>query len=361
MVDCEINGGELQLMKPVCVFIYGAFSDSSLRQRLIATRPQFVVVETAGGSYKRTAVTPAMIKELKDTGIKVLSYVSTGGMVNFKYAEDSPINDRPYIRGCISAVAAEGCDGIWFDESGVGYHPCIIDRYLKAPATDLYGNSNSWSGYTMEDYTNYAHSLGLFVICGNASNESQFTKSNAFDKGFLDFIFMREESGSPPAPIPAGQELLGPGKCQILGSGFTDAVTAAAHSNGALKNGFGLVYSCNSYGSLPSWFEDYMSRIPDSEVIPQEEIMVTFTGTLKDTAGNNLSGKTVTITVGSDILTATTTSSGFTTSKVYAQGTYTATVSFAGDGTYKGSSDTKPFTVSADKIETVISLTVTVS
>jgi len=30
----------------------------------------------------------------------------------------------------------------------------------------MYGNPNSWAGYTIEDYTSYTRSLGLIVVLG---------------------------------------------------------------------------------------------------------------------------------------------------------------------------------------------------
>ena len=41
------------MTKPICVFYYGVL-DSSIKARLISRPPAYIVLETKGGSYKRT-------------------------------------------------------------------------------------------------------------------------------------------------------------------------------------------------------------------------------------------------------------------------------------------------------------------
>ncbi len=190
---------------PVCVFYYGGYT-ATVRQQLLATLPQFVVLNTPGGSYKGSisSPTPSDIAELKAAGIKVLSYISTGNLVHFQFAWDSPPNDRDFVRGCIETIAAEGCDGIYFDEGGVGYRPSYADRYLEAPALDLYGNPNSWAGYTIEDYASYTHSFGMIAVEGTDFYETRFLNTNIFE--IFDYV-MTDENYYPRNPGDAGNRV----------------------------------------------------------------------------------------------------------------------------------------------------------
>jgi hypothetical protein len=322
------------MVTPVCIYYYGGF-DSTVKQRLIATAPEFVVLNTPGGSYKGliSHPTPSDIAELKAAGIKVLSYISTGNLVHFKYATDSPPNDRAFVRGCIATVAAEGCDGIFFDEGGVGYHPSHADRYLEAPDLTLYGQPNSWAGYTIEDYASYAHSLGLIAVEGTDFREPQYLNPNVFD--IFDYVLTDEHYTTR---IPDGSEVGHEEKCWVIGYGLTDAVAAADCTNAALSRGFGAAYHCNSYGTLATWYESYISQIVQGGATVQ----VKFEGTVSAQAQ---SGETVTVTVtkptgGKDIVTGVTDSSG-TFSIPYegpAGNGYTAVASIPADSRYQPAS-----------------------
>ncbi len=243
--------------KKICVFYYGNVN-STVKQRLIATAPKFVVLNTPGGSYKGLISSPTRsdIAELKAAGITVLSYISTGNMVHFKYASDSPRNDRAFVRGCIETVAAEGCDGIFFDEGGIGYHPSHADRYLKAPALDLYGNSNSWAGYTIEDYASYTHSLGMMAVLGTDYYEPRYLNPNVFQ--IFDYV-LTDEGYYPRSP--SGSEIGNEAKCWVICQDIYDASTAASNTNDALSRGFAAAYQCSDYGVLASYYESYLSRV----------------------------------------------------------------------------------------------------
>jgi hypothetical protein len=199
-------------------------------------------------------------------------------MVQFKYAADSPPNDRTYVRKCITDVAAEGCFGVWFDEGGVGnwkdyagrYAGSMMDMTLKAPALDMYGKPNSWSGYTMRDWIGHAHNLGLYVITGNSSNEARYTNVNSFD--VLDQVFMRETPATS-APVPAGVEIGHVGKCQVLAHGFSDAASAAAYTKGAILNGYGSAFACHDYGTLAAWYEEYFRLVVNSTPTPSTQLL----------------------------------------------------------------------------------------
>jgi hypothetical protein len=240
----------------VCVYYYGFFN-SSIRQRLLTTRPRFVVLDTPGGSYKDiTAPTPSDIAELKTAGIKVLSYISTGDLVGFRFAEDSPPNDREYVRSCIESVAAEGCSGIYFDEGGVGYHPSHADRYYVAPETDIYGNPNSWAGYTIEDYASYTHSFGLIAVEGTDFRDSQYLNPNIFD--IFDYV-LTDEHYTPREP--EGSEIGHENRCWVIGQGTNNPETAVKYTNDALSRGFGASYQCSTIQRLDSWYESFISLL----------------------------------------------------------------------------------------------------
>ena len=151
----------------VCVYYYGGWSDS-IQARFIATLPEFIVVNSHAGPYSPSRPNSTDIAALKAAGIKVLSYVPTGGMRGFIWDSDSPANDRTSVRQYIAAIAAEGDSGIYFDEgglfspvSGQTYQDSILDRTLASPG-GISGNSrynkawgDSWAGYTVEDYLSY--------------------------------------------------------------------------------------------------------------------------------------------------------------------------------------------------------------
>ena len=249
----------------LCAFYYGLAADTTFRARIKARPPEFIVIETAGGAYHRTAVTPAVIADIQSTGAKALSYVPTGNMVQFRYAADSPLNTRDYVRKCIEDIAAEGCAGIWFDEGGVGnwrypggvYSGSFMDMTMQAPAVDMYGQPNSWSGYTMRDWIDYAHSLGLYVITGNSTSDPRWTKQNSFP--VVDQFFMRETSGQAWTPL-VGMEVGNASKCSALSYGDTLA-TAVAYTKAALAAGFRTAYAHVDNGSLPDWYESYFDQV----------------------------------------------------------------------------------------------------
>ncbi len=260
-------------LTPECMYYYGGFN-ATVKQRLISTLPRFVVLNTPGGSYKGliSSPTPSDIAELKAAGIKVLSYISTGNMVNFQYASDSPPNNRAFVRGCIETVAAEGCDGIFFDEGGIGNWRDVLnrwtgthaDRYYQAPDIDMYGNPNSWAGYTIEDYASYTHSFGMIAVLGTDFNEPQYLIQNVFQ--IFDYILTDENYTNR---APEGSEIGYASQCWVIGYGQTSASTAAQYTNNALNQGFGAAYHCASYGTLASWYENYVSLlstvpVPDS-------------------------------------------------------------------------------------------------
>lgn len=257
----------------VSVFYYGAFTPS-VKQRLIITRPAYVVIKTPGGSYKG-AKTPTAgdIADLKAAGIRVISYISTGNLVGFEFASDSPPNDRAFVRSSIASVAAEGSDGIFFDEGGVGHRPSHADRYLQAPALTMYGQPNSWAGYTIEDYASYAHSLGLVTVLGTDFYEPQYLHANVFD--IFDFV-MTDENYTPRKP--AGSEVGHESQSWVIGSGVNDAVTAAQYTNNALSQGFGAAYFCLNYGSLESWYESYMLLASGRSPVVNYQLTVTVSG-----------------------------------------------------------------------------------
>jgi hypothetical protein len=102
------------------------------------------------------------------------------------------------------------------------------------------------------------------------------------------------------------------------------------------------------------------------EPIPEVVTMtVTFEGTLKDNAGNALVGEQVTIKVTKpdstvDNLNTTVAATGFKVSMDYPTGNYSAIASYAGNSTYKAStSNAVPFVLTPEKIDTVITLGVT--
>jgi hypothetical protein len=298
---------------PVCVFYYGGLS-SSVKQSLKANPPQFVILNTPGGSYKGISnPTPSEIDELQAVGIKVFSYVSTGNLVQFMYNSSSPSNTFSYVRGCIDSVAAEGCDGIFFDEGGVGNyrdstrwpHGSIADINAVAPAVDLYGAANSWSGYTIKTgYLDYCHSKGLLACMGTAFrnwNGSYNLNPNCFS--VCDFILTDEEY---IGRVPDGAEVGNGAQCWVIGSSINNGSTAASYTNSAISKGFAAAYECPSYGTFPSWYASYLSQVNGTPSTSYTLTIATGSGgTTNPTSG------TYTVSAGNSMTVTATPNSGY--------------------------------------------------
>jgi len=204
-------------VKPVCVYYYGGWS-SSIRDRLIATSPEFVVLNYSAGSYGG-GPGPADVKAVQDAGIKLLAYIFTGGMRGFLWdASDPTSNSRDAVRGFIQRVANAGYAGIYFDEGGLyspvdgqSYQDSVLDRYLQSPG-GITGNSKynfdwgeSWKGYTVEDYLSYAHSFGMITCEGLDDYRTSKLNPNVF--AITEFVLTAEEyNGRSPTGAEIGNE-----------------------------------------------------------------------------------------------------------------------------------------------------------
>jgi hypothetical protein len=254
----------------LCEFYYGDNSVSQI-QRIIDAKPEFVVLNTPGGSYGITGnityPTPDVIKQLKDAGIKVLSYIATGFMVEFKYDEpDAPPNTKDFVLGCVDNITKEGCDGVFFDEATVGYWRVNgehTDADWPAPSTiilrDSKGNwynsdvPNTWAGLTMRYYTDYAHSKGVLAVAGVDATNYNLNMYEAFDYVLSDEGYTTRG--------PQGSEIGYENQCWVIAGGVKSASKAASYTNTALDKGFRAAYHCSSYGSMATWFESYISQL----------------------------------------------------------------------------------------------------
>ncbi|MDP2659120.1 MAG: hypothetical protein Q8R28_00110 [Dehalococcoidia bacterium] len=255
-------------MKPVCVFYYGGWSSSG-RDRIIATKPEFLVLNESAGSYGG-GPSSSDVALVQAGGTKVFAYIFCGGMRGFLWDPSdtsAPSSSRSAVRGFIARVAAAGYAGIFFDEgglyspvSGQTYQNSILDRYLTSPG-GITGNArydkamgDTWAGYTVEDYIGYARSLGLLVCEGMDSNNPNNVKENIWP--IVDFVLTQEKySGA----APAGVEIAHKAQCWVLSYAGSYSAT---NTNKALAFGFRAAYNCQSMGALPSpAYENYMAAI----------------------------------------------------------------------------------------------------
>jgi hypothetical protein len=293
----------LTALKGVSVFYYGGWSDS-IQARFIASPPEFLVLNTHAGPYKYSRPNQSDVAALQNAGIKVLSYISTGGMRGFMWNSSSPANDRTSVRQCIAAVAAEGDAGIFFDEgglfspvSGEDYQDSILDRTLASPggiSDNLKYNQawgDSWAGYTVEDYLSCAHSLGLITCVGLDDYRPSKLNPNIF--AITDFVLTAEEYTTRPVGMaPAGSEIGHTNQCWVLSYG---GAYSASATRTALGYGFRAAYSCQAMGSLPKpGYEFYMAAVaglpPPADPIVSTSAASGIT-TSEATLNGNLSGQ----------------------------------------------------------------------
>jgi hypothetical protein len=254
----------------ICVYYYGGWSDS-IQSRFMATLPEFIVANSNAGPYGPSRPNSSDIAALKAVGVKVLSYVPTGGIRGFVWNPTSPANDRTSVRQYIAAIAAEGDSGIYFDEgglfspvSGQTYQDSILDRTLASPG-GISGNSrynkawgDSWAGYTVEDYLSYAHSLRLITCVGLDDYRASRLNANIF--AVTDFVLTTEEYTTREAGMaPSGSETGHYNQCWVLAY---DGSFSSSATNAALGYGFRAAYCCQDMSSLAQpAFENYVAAV----------------------------------------------------------------------------------------------------
>jgi len=361
-------------MKPVCVFYYGGWS-TSIKNRFIAAKPKWVVSDI--GVWR--SIPDTDIAELLSKGIMLCAYIPAGGMRGFIWNADDTTDKTPSgIKALIDQAVAKGFKGVFFDEGGI-YTPnppynsdAYCDRYLASPGSAAGGNYNghpiravstgehwnasvaeSWKGLTIEYYTSYAKSKGLFVVLNFSidyeSDRVSRMSANVFP--LVDRILVSEQYVSRDGgQSPRGIEVINESKCWVLD--YSGSFNAQATIN-AINYGFDAAYCCESMGSLSSNFETYMSQIPDSfEPIPEVvSRTVTISGTV-DAGDKPVTGLSLTIKITKpdgtvDSLTAT-----VDPNKVFIQaanysalGTYSAELIFAGNNDINPFSDTQEFVI----------------
>lgn len=259
-------------MKPVCVFYYGGWS-TSIRDRIIATQPMYLILNESAGSYGG-GPSDSDVAMVQASGIKVLAYIKTSGIRGFMWSPDDVSGSRQAVRGFIANVAAHGYAGVFFDEGGLyspvpgqTYQDSILDANLKSPggisgnAKYNYAQGQSWLGYTVRDYLDYARSLGLFICLGMDDNRTSKINSNIFP--LIDALLTQEKYNGA---APAGVEIAFTGKCWVLSYAGSYSAT---NTNKALAYGFGAAYNCQSMGSLPSpAYENYMAAVTGGAPTP---------------------------------------------------------------------------------------------
>jgi hypothetical protein len=259
----------------ICEFYYGGYSATSV-QRIVNAKPQFLVVETPAGMYH----TSNPIKPYVNAGIKVFSYVAVGYCKEYMWQGE--VVDKTYntIMSLIDAVAAEGNYGVFFDES----------------TADLYTpGQKSWSGHTVKDAIDRAHSRGLSVMLGIGSL--------GFSRNLwaADYILSDENYVNRS---PGAEEIGYESRCVVIGQSARSASTAVTRTNTAWSKGFGYTYQCDTYGSMSSWFESYISQVtqtltPATSTTYNVNISVSGSGTTNPapgTCGPYASGSTVSVT-----------------------------------------------------------------
>jgi hypothetical protein len=250
----------------LCMFYYGAWSETAY-DLITKARPEILVAETPGGTYG----TQCNVNRLQSVGIGVFSYVAVGYLKEYIWDPQNPdpntYNDIMGENGFLEEVAAEGCKGVFLDESP-------YDR-ASAPELNWSGGSNSWWNViddgaggldpaNIGDVIAKAHSLGLKVMLGLGSPEIDLDHSyrSLFDpdgsNDSADYILSEEWYDGR---VPQQGEVGHADQCIVIGHRANSAGKAAALTEAAWGNGFYGAYQCKSYGELAPWFVDYINLL----------------------------------------------------------------------------------------------------
>jgi hypothetical protein len=230
-----------EVVRGVCEFYYGGHSTTQVN-RIVAAKPEFLVVETPNGMFH----TNSPVATYKAAGIKVFSYVAVSYCSDWQYTPSSPVpSDYNSVMAFVDAVADEGDDGIFFDESPFSLYEGRAG----------YPPSGSWTGHTIKEAIDKAHSRGLMVMLGLGDSPRN---ANLF---IADYVLSDERyAGRNPASTEANNLA----QCIVIGHNVSNATDAAAYTNTALAKGFRAAYHCDvntAYGAMPSWFENYMALV----------------------------------------------------------------------------------------------------
>jgi hypothetical protein len=245
----------------VCEFYYGGHSTTAVN-RIVAANPEFLVINTPAGMYHEN--TP--IQTYINAGIKVFSYIAIGYCAEWQYTPSEPIdNTYATIMSLIDGVAAEGTYGVFLDEAPYGLY---VGGRNKTGSP-----SASWRGHNLKEAIDRARSHGLKVMLGRGDPRND---TNLF---YADYVLTDEWYGStqypetayrPDSYSPVYSEVGHLSQCIVIGGAMNERVTnanmAAKRTNTALAKGFRAAYHCASYGSMSSWFENYIALV--NEITP---------------------------------------------------------------------------------------------
>lgn len=265
--------------RPVAVFYYSGWS-SSIRDRFIATKPRYVVLDI--GAWP--SIPNADIAMVQAEGITLEAYIPVGGMRGFIWnADDKTVKTPANIRALIDQAVSKGFKGVFFDEgalytpvSGQAYQDAFLDRTLAAPGSGAGGSYNghpilsvvgnpkydaatadAWKGLTIDYYLQYAKDKGLFVT----DNFSDGDFGNRFNPNIYTIADSVLTTETYNGRAPTGNEIGNASKSWVLSySGSYNVATTLA----AINYGFGAAYNCESMGTLSSNYETYMAQIPIS-------------------------------------------------------------------------------------------------
>jgi hypothetical protein len=226
------------LVQGLCEFYYGGY-DTAQTQRILNAKPQFLVTETPGGSYG----TYCPVDTIQANGTKIFSYVHVGYCSDYHWRGDTSDDSYSGVMGFIDTVDTEGCYGIFFDESPYS---------LYTGMSQSVSPTGTWAGHSLKEAIDKAHKKGLKVMLGIGS------LGFSADLWAADYILSDENyTGRMPGTEELGHE----SNCVVIGAGVREATRAVTYTKNAWTNGFGFAYQCNSYGSMSSWFESYISKL----------------------------------------------------------------------------------------------------
>jgi hypothetical protein len=211
---------------PINMIYYGWF-DAATNQRIINAHPQALVSNSAAGPWRSNAD----VGLFRSAGIQYYEYLD-GGYENTRTG--SIPTDLWSNLSYIEAAARAGAYGIFLDQVSDGVYTAANYYYLQQIADK-------------------AHGLGLKVVF----NTGMFVWADQL-MNYCDFINSSETWSN--APLTASQSKWA-SRTWLLTYGIYDATTATNLTLGAWSKGINGHFATSFFGSLPYWFESYISQL----------------------------------------------------------------------------------------------------
>jgi hypothetical protein len=225
------------IQQPFNLFYYGWF-DANINAKIIDANPQYLIANSPAGVWHGNA----NIDVFTNAGIKYFEYLD-GGYEN-TVAMAVP-NDLETVLSCIDEISQTSAYGIFLDEVSDGIYTEANYSYLQA----VY---------------NRAHSYNL-AVCFNVgvSNWSPQIMS------YCDYISSSEVWQGDTLTASQSNNA---DRLWLTTQYVSNSISASLLTEIAYGMGVNSHYACYDYNNLPSWLDDYATKVNDYIYKPPEEI-----------------------------------------------------------------------------------------